>query len=150
MKLEFSGAPDIAATRHAVWARLIDPDFVAASAPGVERVDATDPRHFRVTSGIGAGAMRLAVELDIELFEMVELRSLKMRALGTGAGSKVDVLSHVRLEDDGDGRTRLRWSATTDVTGAVASLGSRMVEVTARHLTEQFWSDFARRAGAAA
>ena len=147
MRLEFSGAPDIPATREAVWARLTDPDFIAASAPGVERVEAVDPRHFRVTSGLGAGSMRLAIELDIELFDVVELRSLRMRAIGRGAGSNVDVLSDIGLEDNGRGGTTLRWSAATDVSGAIASLGGRMVELTARRLTEEFWSDFARRAG---
>ena len=146
MKLEFSGAPEITATRQAVWARLTDPDFVAASAPGVEEVETLDPRHFRVASGVGVGAMRLAFQLDIRLFDVVELRSLKLRAQGTGAGSNVDVVSDVRLEDGEDGRIRLRWSAVTDVTGALASLGPRVVEIAARHLTEQFWSDFARRA----
>jgi hypothetical protein len=30
----------------------------------------------------------------------------------------------------------------------VAGLGARMLEGTARRLTEDFWTDFARRAGA--
>ena len=147
MKLEFSGAPDITATRQVVWARLTDPDFVAASAPGVESVEKFDSRHFRVASGVGLGAMRLAFQLEVRLMDVVEPHSLKMRAVGTGAGSHLDVVSDVHLEDAESGRTRLRWSATTDVTGAIASLGPRAVEVAARHLTEQFWTDFARRAG---
>ena len=147
MKLEFSGAPEITATRQTVWARLTDPDFVAGSAPGVESVEALDPRRFRVTSGLGLGAMRLNFQLEIELFDVVELESLRMRALGTGADSNVDVVSHVRLEETGNGRTRLRWSAATEVGGALGSLGTRLIEATARQLTERFWSDFARRAG---
>ena len=35
MKLEFSGSPMIKATREGVWDRLLDPDFVAASTPGL-------------------------------------------------------------------------------------------------------------------
>jgi carbon monoxide dehydrogenase subunit G len=148
MTLDFSGAPEITASCQAVWARLTDPEFVAASAPGVERVESLDPRHFRVMSGLGVGAMRIPFQLEVELFDVLEQRSLKMRALGTGAGSSVDVISDIHLEDAGDGRTRLRWSATTDVTGAIAGLGARLVEATARHFTEQFWNDFARRASA--
>jgi hypothetical protein len=58
----------------------------------------------------------------------------------------VDVVSGVRLEDTGNG-TRLNWSATSDVSGTVASVGARLLEGTARRLTEQFWTDFARRIG---
>ena len=39
MKLEFAGAPEVTVSREEVWARLMDPNFVAASAPGVESVE---------------------------------------------------------------------------------------------------------------
>jgi carbon monoxide dehydrogenase subunit G len=53
MKLEFSGAPVVTASPQEVWQKLVDPDFVAASAPGVESVEALDPTHFKVISGLG-------------------------------------------------------------------------------------------------
>ena len=86
MKLEFSGSPVIHATRDYVWSRLTDPDFVAASAPGVETVEALDPTHFKVVSGLGVGAVKVRFNLEIELFDMVEGRSLKMRSRGNGSG----------------------------------------------------------------
>ena len=51
MKLEFSGAPEVTAPRQVVWDRLMDPQFVAASAPGVESVEAVDPHHDRSSNG---------------------------------------------------------------------------------------------------
>ena len=44
-------------------------------------------------------------------------------------------------------RTRLNWAAVSTIGGALASLGGRLLEGTARRLTEEFWTDFARRAG---
>jgi carbon monoxide dehydrogenase subunit G len=148
MKLEFSGAPEVTAARQVVWDRLTDPNFVAASAPGLESVEPVDPTHFKVVSSLGVGAVKVKFKLDVELFDVVERESLKMRARGKAPGSMVDVVSGVRLEDAGDGRTRLNWSATSDVSGTVASVGGRLLEGTARKLTEQFWTDFARRVGA--
>jgi carbon monoxide dehydrogenase subunit G len=148
MKLEFSGAPEIPAPRAKVWTRLIDPDFVAGSAPGVESVEAVDPTHFKVISGLGVGAVKVKFKLDVELFDIVDGERLKMRARGKAPGSAVDVVSGVRLDDTGNGGTRLNWSATSDVSGTVASVGARLLEGTARRLTEQFWTDFARRVGA--
>src|SRR5688572_31508127 len=69
MKLDFSGAPIIDAPRKAVWQRLMDPNFIAASAPGVETVEAVDPTHFNVISGLGIGPMRLQFRLDAERSE---------------------------------------------------------------------------------
>jgi uncharacterized protein len=147
MKLEFSGAPEITAPREKVWQKLRDPDFVAASGPGVESVETVDPTHFKVTSALGVGAVKVKFKLDVELFDIVEGRELKMRARGKAPGSAVDVLSALQLEDAGDGRTRLGWTATSEVSGTVASVGARLLEGTARRLTEQFWTDFARRVG---
>jgi len=147
MKFGFSGAPVIPAPRQVVWARLTDPDFVAASAPGVESVAARDSTHYTVVSGVGLGAMKIRFQVDVELYDIVEREALSMRSRGTGAGSTVEVVSAVRLED-ADGGTRLHWRAVSDVSGAVAGLGGRMVEGVARLLTEQFWTDFARRVSA--
>jgi carbon monoxide dehydrogenase subunit G len=148
MKLDFSGAPEITGSRQKVWEKLIDPDFVAASAPGVESVERVDPTHFKVISGFGVGSVKVRFKLDVELFDIVDGQQLKMRARGKAPGSNVDVVSALQVEDAGDGRTRLNWSATSDVSGTVASVGARLLEGTARKLTEQFWTDFAQRVSA--
>ena len=148
MKLEFAGAPEVTVSREEVWARLMDPNFVAASVPGVESVEAVDPTHFKVISGIGVGPMRVSFQLDVELSDVVPLERLRMTALGRASGSAVDTVSSVRLEPMSDGRTRLNWVATTTISGTVASLGPRLLESAARRLTEDFWTDFARRVSA--
>lgn len=148
MKLEFSGAPEIIGSRQKVWHKLMDPDFVAASAPGVEAVERVDTTHFAVISGLGVGALKVRFKLEVELFDIVDGERLKMRARGMAPGSTVEVVSALRIEDAGNQHTRLRWSATSDLNGAVARVGGRFLEATARRLTEEFWTDFARRVSA--
>jgi carbon monoxide dehydrogenase subunit G len=148
MRLEFSGSPVITAARDHVWNRLLDPRFVAASAPGVESVESVDPTHFKVITALGLGALKIRFRLEVELFDIVEGERLKMRARGHGPGSAVAVLSDLRLEEVGPANSRLDWFAISEVSGPVAILGSRLLEMTARQLTEQFWTDFARRASA--
>jgi uncharacterized protein len=150
MKLQFSGAPEITATRQQVWTRLMDPQFVAASAPGVESVEAIDQRHYKVISAFGVGSIKLRFTLQVELAEVVEPERVKMRARGKAPGSNVDVVASVHLEEAGTGLIRLSWTAESDLSGTVASVGARLLEGTARKLTEQFWQDFARRVGAEA
>jgi carbon monoxide dehydrogenase subunit G len=148
MKLEFSGAPQITGSRQKVWQKLMDPDFVAASAPGVESVERVDPTHFRVISGLGVGPVKVRLKLEVELFDIVDGHRLKMRARGTGPGSAVEVVSALQVEEAGNEHTRLRWSATSDLSGTVATVGARLLEGTARRLTEDFWTDFAQRVSA--
>ncbi len=146
MKLEFSGSPAIAAPRERVWLHLMDPHFVAKSAPGVESVDVIDPTHFKVVSGFGVGSIRVGFTMDVELLDIVPRRSARMRIRGKAPGSAVDVLSSIEIQDAGFDSVRLNWSATSDISGTVAGLGARLMEGAARRLTEQFWTDFARRA----
>jgi carbon monoxide dehydrogenase subunit G len=145
MKLEFSGSPAIAAPRERVWERLMDPHFVAQSAPGVESVEALDPTHFKVISGFGVGSIRVRFTMDVELFDIDAGKSAKMRVRGKAPGSAIDVVSNLQVDDAGSGGTQLNWSATSEVSGTVASVGARLMEGTARKLTEQFWTDFAQR-----
>src|SRR5688572_28290430 len=106
MRLEFSGAPEIAAARQKVWERLMDPNFVAASAPGVESVEAVDPPTSTAAGGLGMGAVKVRSKLEVELPDMGERERLKGAARGKAPGSAVDVVSSVRLEEAGNGRTR--------------------------------------------
>ena len=145
MKLEFSGSPAIAAPRERVWERLMDPHFVAQSAPGVESVQAIDPTHFKVISGFGVGSIRVRFTMDVELYDIMDGRSAKMRVRGKAPGSAIDVVSNLQVDDAGSGNTQLKWSATSEISGTVASVGARLMEGTARKLTEQFWTDFAQR-----
>jgi len=147
MMLEFSGSPEIAAPRERVWQRLMDPHFVAQSAPGVESVEAVDPTHFKVISGFGLGSIKIRFTMDVELFDIVPGESARMRVRGKSPGSAIDVVSSLEIQDGGPGRSRLNWSATSEVSGTVASVGARLMDGAARKLTEQFWSDFAHRVG---
>jgi carbon monoxide dehydrogenase subunit G len=143
MKLEFSGSPEIAVPPERVWQRLMDPHFVAESAPGVESVEVIDPTHFKVISGFGVGSIKVRFTMDVELFDVVP--GARMRVRGKAPGSAVDVLSSLEIQDPGKDKVRLNWSATSEISGTVAGVGARLMEGTARKLTEQFWTDFARR-----
>jgi carbon monoxide dehydrogenase subunit G len=124
---------------------LIDPRFVAQSAPGVESVEVIDPTHFKVISGFGIGSIRARLTIEGELLDIVPGTSAKMRLRGKVPGSTFDVLSSVALQEAGPGKIRLNWFATSELSGAVANVGTQMIEGVARKLTEQFWADFARR-----
>jgi uncharacterized protein len=147
VKLQFSGAPWVTAPKHIVWQRLVDPRFVAGSAPGIESVEVIDATHFRVVSGFGPRAMKARITLDGQLFDLVPGVSAKMRLRGNGPGSVIEVLSTITVRDADVGKVRLHWTATSELSGTIANLGAKLLEGVARRMTEQFWEDFARRVG---
>jgi carbon monoxide dehydrogenase subunit G len=145
MTLEFSGAPEIRATREQVWTRLLDPHFIARSAPGVETVERIDATRFRMIMAFGVALLKLRLALDVEMFDIVDGISARMRARGHAPGSAVEMVSDIRVEEAGSGRVRLRWNAASSVTGALTGVGSRIMEAVVRKLTSQFWENFADR-----
>lgn len=150
MRLDFAGAPEIAAPPDVVWKRLLDHDFVASVAPGVESVEAIDERHFKVVSRFGVGAVKVEFRLDVELSDVAPPKSLRMSAHGKAPGSEVDVSTTLEIEPVAPDRSRLKWNAKSEVRGTVASVGARLLKGTAKKLTESFWNTFAARVGEAA
>ncbi|PYP65931.1 MAG: carbon monoxide dehydrogenase, partial [Gemmatimonadetes bacterium] len=139
MRLEFSGAPEIAAPPDQVWKRLLDYKFVASVAPGVESVEAVDDRHFKVVAGVGVGSVKVKFQIDVELSDVVPPKRLTLSAHGKAPGSALDVRTALEVEPVAPNRSRLRWDATSEVRGTVASVGARLLKGTAKKLTEGFW-----------
>jgi len=86
----------------------------------------------------------------VELLDLTPPEHLVMRARGSAPGSTVDVAATINLVETAPGRTTMHWQSECEVGGALASIGGLLLDGMARKLTEQFWLDFARRAGAAA
>ncbi len=149
MQFSFSGSPEVTASREAVWRHLMDPEFVTASAPGVESIERIGPTHFKLTAGLGIGAMKLPFLLDVSLHDLVEPESATLKARGHAAGSDIAVRSTIRLSEPRPGHTLIAWSSESGVSGALAAIGGRLLEGMLKKVTEQFWEDFARRVSVA-
>ena len=143
MRMSFSGAPEVAAPLAHVWPRIVDPHFVGKHGPGVESVQVVDPHHFKVITGFGVGSIRLRFGLDVEMLEVNPPNYFSMKVRGKAPGSAVEVTAELALEAIDAARTRLTWKAESEINGSVASVGARLMEGTARKLTEQFWTKFA-------
>ncbi len=68
-----------------------------------------------------------------------------MAARGQAPGSGVEVSTTLEIEPVAPGRSRLKWHASSEVRGTVAGVGARLLQGTAKKLTEGFWDAFAAR-----
>jgi carbon monoxide dehydrogenase subunit G len=147
MRVEFAGTQTVAAPIKVVWERLLDADFVASCAPGVDKVEAIDDTHYNVIAMLGVGSIQLRFAINLELADLVPPTSARMIVRGNAPGSAMSAESAVRLEEDGPRSTSLAWSVGADIRGTVASTGARVLKGAAKKLTEKFWTTFAKRAG---
>ena len=138
--MHLEGNVNILAPREKVWKYLTDAEFVAQCAPGVKEMQVVTPnkKYFAVAS-IGFGSVVVAFKTDVEFVEMKEPEFAKVRAHGGGSGSAVDVTSEMRLSDNGDGSTEMRWIADVNVAGRIASVASRVMGSVTKKLTQGFF-----------
>ncbi|HET7181475.1 MAG TPA: carbon monoxide dehydrogenase subunit G [Candidatus Limnocylindrales bacterium] len=135
--MEFTGSVDIEAPRQAVWDLLLDFDRLATCGPGVESIEHEDATHARVRAKVGVGFMTLGFNIDLELIEAVAPDRAIIRATGAAPGTSVDASGSMHLSGPPDGPTRMDYAATVELFGALAGVGSRMIEGTAAKLIDQ-------------
>ena len=136
--MHFEGTVDIAATRDAVWAYVIDPNQVGQCGPGVESIEVVDDTHFKATAKVGIGFISARFIVNMEFAELTAPDVAKIKAHGQAPGSAVDATAQMNLSDgDAEGTTRMDWSADVTISGTLASVGARLIEGTANKMIGQ-------------
>lgn len=135
--MEFAGGIDIDAPRAAVWDLLLDFDRLATCGPGVESIEHHDDTHASVRAKIGIGFMTLGFTIELELVETVAPERAVIRATGEAPGTSVEANGWMHLSGPLEGPTRMEYQATVELFGALAGVGSRMIEGTAAKLIDQ-------------
>ena len=107
MRLELSGEQSVTAPIETVWQRLMDPQFVASCAPGVETVEPVDDTHYLVIAGLGVGSIKLRFTLHVELLDLAPPTRARMAVRGDAPGSAARAESSATLTSLTTDSTRL-------------------------------------------
>lgn len=143
--MHFSGSQPIKAPAAKVWQFVLDPSKVAECAPGFKAMDILGPDHFKPTLAVGIGAIKATFTLDVHLEDVREPDHAGMRARGSAAGSAIDLKAAMDLKALSETETLMEWTADVNVSGALASVGSRLMEGTAQRLTARFFECFRQK-----
>ena len=143
MALELSDEILISAPRDRVYAALNNPEILQRCIPGCEELiqhSATD-LEAKVVLKIGPVKARFGGKVTLDTTDAPAGFSLRGEGSGGVAGfAKGGAV--VTLEDLGQD-TMLRYTASADVGGKIAQLGSRLIMGTARKLAGNFFETFA-------
>jgi carbon monoxide dehydrogenase subunit G len=118
-----------------VWNALFDPRVLAAVMPGCEKLEKVDGAFVGELS-IKVGPVQGKFAGKVDLKDVDAPKSYTMVIDGKGATGFMKATASVKLEEEGE-HTRIRYSADAQVGGKIASVGQRLVEVTARAVTKQ-------------
>ena len=141
--MELTGEQILPAPRARVWAALNDPEILKRCIPGCQEIARVSDTQLTARVGLAVGPVKATFTGKVTLSALDPPNGYRISGEGQGGvagfgkGSAV-----VRLADD-PGGTRLTYSADASVGGKLAQIGSRLVEATARKLSDEFFTRFA-------
>lgn len=126
MQLHLDGSNMIAAPREKVFSMLTDPRFLATTLPDAEdvRVEGDDTVEAKLKLKVAIVSSTMKMKMTITGKEPPARATLL--AEGTGSGSNIKITSLFSLE--GEGQTKMNWSADAEITGVMAGLGSSLLK----------------------
>ena len=148
--MDMTGEERISAPRDAVWAALNDPEVLRDCIPGCTLLEWTSPTTLDAVVTVKFGFMSMAFSGVITLSNMNPPDSYTISGEGKGGlAGYAKGGADVRLIEDGD-ETILQYAIVADVSGKIASLGSKLVQSGANRIASRFFADFTAAANAKA
>jgi uncharacterized protein len=146
VKLE--GTFKIPAARERVYEHLLNPDSLAKSLPGCEKLEPQTDGSYRAEMKVGIAAVKGTYHGRVEILDPVPPEHFRMKVEGQGTGGFMKAEGTLTLAGDG-AETEIRYSGEAQVGGVIASVGQRLVLAAAKQIVNQFFKAFSKALGAA-
>jgi carbon monoxide dehydrogenase subunit G len=144
--MEFEGEFESDLSRDELWSYFTDPDVLAECAPGTDAITLESPHEVTATIAVGVGSVKPTFDVEMVVTQTDRPEVLKMQADGNASRNAFDAVAEMTLEENGDGGTVAYWSATTDVSGMIASMGQRALGSVTDKLVNDFFEDLEAKA----
>ena len=145
--MEMSGEQLIPASQADTWAALNDPEILKACVPGCESIERLADNEYQMLMVARIGPVSAKFKGKLNLSELKPPHSYAIAfegqggAAGFGKGS-----AQVQLAPGGEG-TMLSYQVKANVGGKLAQIGSRLVDVAARKISQDFFNAFNEKMG---
>lgn len=142
--MDMTGERRILAPRQRVWDALNDPEMLRAAIPGCESVTRTAEDAFEAKVAVKIGPMAAKFGGKVRLENIDAPASYTITGEGNGgAMGFAKGGADVALEEVGPEETLLRYTVKAQVGGKMAQLGARLIDSTAKQMSDQFFDRFA-------
>src|SRR5947207_5386817 len=140
--MEMNGELRIPAPRQAVWEKLNDPETLKSCIPGAQTVDKTADNEFAARVVAKVGPVKATFNGKVTLSDLDPPAGYTITGEGTGGvAGFAKGSATVALEEDGS-ETVLRYGVQAQVGGKLAQIGSRLIDATARKMSDEFFKNF--------
>ncbi|HEY0955642.1 MAG TPA: carbon monoxide dehydrogenase subunit G [Roseateles sp.] len=141
--MNLTGQQTLPVAQAEAWAALNDITMLQAAVPGCEAITPAGDNAFDVLMAVSIGPVKARFKGRLQLSDLVPPQSYRLAfdasggAAGHGKGQAL-----VALEALAPRQTRLTYEVTASVGGKLAQIGSRLVDLAAQKLAEDFFARF--------
>ena len=141
--MKMTGEEIIPVPRETVWKALNDPEILRQAIPGCQEITKNSDTDFSARVVAKVGPVKAAFDGQVQLSDLDPPNGYRISGEGKGGlagfakGGAV-----VRLEEVPEG-TKMSYDVDAQVGGKLASLGSRLIDGTAKSMATQFFEKFA-------
>jgi len=147
--MDIKGEERIPVSIQTVWEGLNSTDILLQAIPGCESIERTGENELQAKVMIKLGPVTARFSGKVSMSEIRPLEGYTLNFEGSGgAAGFAKGSAEIRLQDEGD-RTLLTYNAKASIGGKLGQLGSRLIEGSAKKLSAEFFSAFAKAVGPA-
>ena len=139
--MKLSGSYQINLEKQKVWEALNDPEILKKTIPGCEEFKKNSETEFTATATNKIGPFNASFTGDIELKDLNPPHSYKITGSGNSPVGFANGEATVTLEDFEEG-TKLNYTVEANVGGKIVQVGSRLIDMTAKKMTDIFFGKF--------
>lgn len=141
--MKIQGTHTFDAPREQVWKALLDPEILARTLPGCEKLERVAENEFRGVLNVNIGPVKGQFQGTLQLSDIQPLESYHMRLDGKGPAGFMNGEGELRISDSGSA-TVLAYDLEAQVGGRVAGVGQRLLESSTKSITRQGLEGLAR------
>jgi carbon monoxide dehydrogenase subunit G len=141
--MEMASEQLLAVSQDKAWAALNDPEILKTAIPGCESITLTAENEYEVALTAAVGPVKAKFKGKMRLADIEAPNSYKIQfegqggVAGHGKGSAAVTLAPVNANE-----TMLSYSAQAQVGGKIAQIGSRLVDMAAKKMANEFFTAF--------
>lgn len=136
--MKVSGTAELEGEPSEAFRRLLDPWVLLRCIPGCESMEEVATGEYTTRIRAGVGPVKGTFEGTVTLSDLECPARYRMRVVGRSTVGHVDGEAQITLEPAGE-RTLVRYEGQARISGLLASVGNRLIEVAARKVVRQFF-----------
>jgi carbon monoxide dehydrogenase subunit G len=138
--MDLQGNVTLAAPPNVVWQALNNPQVLRVCIPGCEEITALSPSEMQARVVIKMGPVRATFVGKVSMTHIVPMQGYTLNFEGSGGSAGFAKGSSVITLSEAPEGTLLTYTAKASIAGKLGQIGGRMIDASARQLSEKFFT----------